>query len=80
MSKSNVIIIDELNYSIDDFSDNALKMTKLLSNLSTRTLELQNLQAVLTRAKNAYIQDLNAEIIEKKSGVDLGAIFTEDSF
>ena len=40
--------------------------------------KLMNERAVLTRAKNAYIDDLKLEVVESKSGLDIGALFSED--
>ena len=33
--------------------------------------------ALLTKARNAYIADLKTEIIEGRTGVDLGALFDD---
>jgi len=46
--------------------------------VETRIQEKQNLIALLLKAKNAYIADLNAEIVQERSGVDLGALFADD--
>jgi hypothetical protein len=43
-----------------------------------RLQELTNQQALLTKAKNAYIADLKSEIIQGRTGVDLGALFSDD--
>lgn len=43
-----------------------------------RLQELMNQQALLTRAKNGYIADLKTEIIQGQTGVDLGALFSDD--
>ena len=43
-----------------------------------RLQELMNQQALLTKAKNAYISDLKTEIIQGRTGVDLGALFSDD--
>jgi hypothetical protein len=40
--------------------------------------EFSNQLALLTKAKNAYIADLNSEIIQGRTGVDLGALFSDD--
>ena len=40
--------------------------------------ELTNQQALLTKAKNAYIADLKMEIVQGRTGVDLGALFSDD--
>mgnify|MGYP001041917853 CR=1 FL=1 len=40
--------------------------------------ELMNQQALLTKPKNAYIADLKSEIIQGRTGVDRGALFSDD--
>jgi hypothetical protein len=35
------------------------------------------MKALLTRAKNSYVDELKREIIKGKSGVDLGALFSD---
>ena len=37
--------------------------------------EKSTLMALLTKAKNAYMADLKAEIIKNKTGVDLSSLF-----
>lgn len=37
--------------------------------------EAENLYAVLTKARRAYISDIKNEMIQGKSGVDLAALF-----
>ena len=40
--------------------------------------EGRDLVARLTKAKNAYIADLKLEIVQRRTGVDLGALFSDD--
>ena len=80
MKQASQISIDEKSYSKGDFSAEGQSIISTLSVTSARILELQNIHAIMTRAKNAYIQDLSAEIVEQKSGVDLSAIFSDDEF
>ena len=39
---------------------------------------LSNHQALLNKAKNAYIEDLKSEIVRGRTGIDLGAMFSDD--
>jgi hypothetical protein len=53
----------------------------LVERLSFAHLQVQalsNQQALLTKAKNAYIADLKSEIVQGRTGVDLGALFSDD--
>ena len=40
--------------------------------------DLKNQHALLSKAKNAYISDLSSDIVHARSGVDLGALFSDD--
>jgi len=70
--------IDGNNYEIASLSDEGQKIWQALYFTLQKLDELNANQALLTRAKNAYIADLKGEVIEKKSGVDLGALFMDD--
>lgn len=43
-----------------------------------RLQELMNQQALLTKAKNAYIADLKSEIVQGRTGLDFGELFGDD--
>ncbi|EDM69398.1 hypothetical protein RAZWK3B_11687 [Roseobacter sp. AzwK-3b] len=45
--------------------------------MTSQLQEAQNLHAVLTKARHAYIADLKNEIVKGKSGVDLSALFDD---
>lgn len=70
--------IEGSEYEIASLSDEAQKIWQALYFTLQKLDELNANQALLTRAKNAYIADLKGEVIEKKSGVDLGALFMDD--
>ena len=42
-----------------------------------RITELNNMQALLTRAKKSYIDGLEREIIKARSGVDLSSLLSD---
>ena len=50
----------------------------LMTFAQKRLQELINQQALLTKAKNAYIADLKSEIVQGRTGVDLGGLFSDD--
>ena len=57
-------------YDISDLSDSAKKIINNLSLLNDSTNEKNNMIAILTKAKKAYIADLKNEILSNKSGFD----------
>ena len=77
-TKESEFRIDGLSYKIADLSDEGRNILQQLIFIRTNLLGLRNQQSLLSRAKNGYIEDLKSEVIEKKSGVDLGALFMDD--
>lgn len=70
--------LDGLSYKIADLSDAGRDILQQLIFARTNLLELRNQQALMSKAKNAYIGDLKSDIVEGKSGIDLGALFSDD--
>jgi hypothetical protein len=70
--------IDGVEYDADELSAEGSAMVDRLMFVQRQTVELLNEQAVLNKAKNAYIADLKAEIVEGRTGVDLGVLFSDD--
>lgn len=78
MISQNKIRIDGQSYEINSLGQNATLLVERLKNTQTSIQEKQNLYSLLLRAKNGYIADLNAEIVQDRSGVDLGALFSDN--
>ena len=70
--------IDGVEYDAARLSPEGKALLDLMSIAQARVRELMNQQALLTKAKNAYIEDLKSEIIQGRTGVDLGALFSDD--
>ena len=73
-----VLRLDGDDYDLSNASDKARSTVARLQFLEVQTQEKANILAVLTKAKNAYIADLKAEIVKNKSGVDLSTLFDEE--
>ena len=73
-----IFTIDGEEYSVASLSKEGLWIFKLLQFSKLRAHEKRNQQAILNKAKNAYISDLNAEIVQGKSGVNLSDLFSDD--
>jgi hypothetical protein len=73
-----VLRLDGEDYDLSNASDKAQEAVARLQFLEVQTQEKANILAVLTKAKNAYIADLKAEIVKNKSGVDLSTLFDEE--
>ena len=67
------IKLDDKEYDIANLSDRARKLTDCLQNVSARIQESNNMVAVLTKAKRAYIEGLKSEMLSAKAGFDFGS-------
>jgi hypothetical protein len=66
------------DYDMDALSAEGKALVERLSFANLQVQTLSNQQALLTKAKNAYIADLKSEIVQGRTGVDLGALFSDD--
>tara|TARA_B110000211_G_scaffold3299_1_gene3898 strand:+ start:154 stop:384 length:231 start_codon:yes stop_codon:yes gene_type:complete len=72
------ITVEGRDYSIADLTEDSQKIWSRLF-FTLQMLEQLNAQhALLTRAKNAYIEDIKSEVVQSKSGVDFAALFSDD--
>lgn len=62
------------SYDTDDLSDNGKATLASLEFTKTRVQELTNMQALLRRAKNSYVDSLKKEMLSNKAGF----LFDED--
>ena len=62
------INIDNQEYDLADLSDQGKANLLSLQFTNERLQELNNMQALLQRAKNSYISSLKKEIISQKAG------------
>ena len=70
--------IDGNEYEADTLPPEGQALLDSMTFTQARLQELMNQQSLLTRAKNGYIADLKTEIIQGQTGVDLGALFSDD--
>jgi len=70
--------IDGAEYDAASLPKEGQALLESMTFAQMRLQELMNQQALLTKAKNAYIADLKSEIIQGRTGVDLGALFSDD--
>ena len=68
MHKGQKIKLDNKEYDVEDFSAQAKASLLGLQFAVARIEELTNMQALLQRAKNSYIDSLKKEMISEKSG------------
>lgn len=72
--KMSRIKLDDSEYDLSELSETANRLVIELRNLDAELQNKINMQAILNKAKNAYVADLKSEMITQKSGFD----FLED--
>lgn len=66
------IQLDDTEYDIQNMSDRAKKVIGDIQFVNLRIQELKNMQALLRRAKNTYIESLKQEMVSNKAGFLIG--------
>jgi hypothetical protein len=62
------IILDDCEYSIEDFSSDGKESLFALEFVTSRIQELTNQHALLVRAKQSYLGSLKKEMLAGKAG------------
>ena len=70
--------LDGAEYDLDALSVEGRALVERLSFAHLQVQYLSNQKALLTKAKNGYIADLKSEIIQGRTGVDLGTLLSGD--
>lgn len=70
--------IDGVEYATENLSQEGRDLVARLTFTRLTLQEMSNQMALLTKAKNAYIADMKTEIVEGRTGLDLGALFSDD--
>ena len=68
------IKLDDKEYEVETLSDEVKAKLNLIQFATKREQELTNMQALLQRAKNSYIESLKQEMLSNKAGF----LFDED--
>jgi len=70
--------IDGREYDIASMGQEGKELVGRLTFINVKLQELQNSIALLSKAKNGYIEDLKTEIIQERTGVDFSDLFSDD--
>lgn len=78
-----IVRLDGVDLDVDRLSAAARQILERLQFVQQRLQELQDQQALLTKAKRAYIADLKVELLQPakqpgQSGARLGAFLRDD--
>jgi len=63
------IKINDQEYDVENFSDQGKATLGSLQFATMRMQELNNMQALLQRAKNSYLESLKQEMLSSKAGL-----------
>ena len=69
---SRKIKLFDQEYDVDSLSDGGKAAVASLEFAHTRLEELENMLALLQRARNSYIEGIKSEMLSNKSGLVLG--------
>lgn len=70
--------IDGREYEISSMGLEGKELVGRLTFINVKLQELQNNIALLSKAKNGYIEDLKTEIIQERTGVDFSDLFSDE--
>ena len=62
--------LDDGEYLISEMSNKAQRLIGELRHVDDKITEAENVIAILTKAKRAYIKDLKTEMLSTKAGFD----------
>ena len=65
-------------YDLDNLPEEGKFLVTKTRFVESKLQELTNQHALLTRAKNSYIADLKRAIVQGRSGMNLGDLFSDD--
>lgn len=74
---SDSFTLDGKEYDAASLSEKAQRLLQSYLTVDQQLHEAQNMQAVLTKARNAYIADLRNEMMRGKTGIDLSTLFSD---
>lgn len=63
------IKIEDKEYDLENLSDQGKATFVMLKFATTRIKELTNMQTLLQRAKNSYVESLKQEVLSSKAGL-----------
>ena len=64
------IQLDDQVYDTEELNERSRRITAQLQDVNNRIKELNNLVAILRKAKYAYVADLKTEMLSAKAGFD----------
>ena len=69
---------DGLDYEISRISKEGREFLNMINFIDMKLKELKNGLALLSKAKNAYIEDMKLEIVQGRTGVDFSDLLSDE--
>tara|TARA_B100000575_G_C22773188_1_gene459000 strand:+ start:360 stop:578 length:219 start_codon:yes stop_codon:yes gene_type:complete len=66
------IKLNDKEFEVEDLSEKARGTLSMLQFSTNRIQELENMQALLQRARNSYVDSLKKEVLSDKAGLLFG--------
>lgn len=70
--------LDGIDYSFSDLTVNGKALVQHLAFSNERLAYFDKQLTILNKAKKAYIEELENDIVQSKSGIDLDGLFDEE--
>lgn len=78
MDRPHTLRIGTQDYDLRAATDEQMAAVERLRFAEVELYRLKNLKAFLTRARNAYIEDLKREVLRERTGYDLKDLMADD--
>lgn len=76
--RADTVRLGDIDYRADQLSAEGRIALDNYSQVEAHLLHLRSMQAVLTKARNAYIADLKHEILKGRTGFDYSDMMSDD--
>ena len=77
-AQAETIRLGDADYPLDQLSDAGRQALDSYLQIDAHLHHLKNMQAVLNKARNAYISDLKHEVMQARTGLDLSDLLSDD--
>lgn len=76
--KVEILRLGDHEYAIDQLSADGRIALERYQQIEAHLQHLRNMQAVLTKARNAYIADLKQHVLKGRTGLDFSDLLSDD--
>lgn len=77
-ARPTTVRLDQWDYPVDALGPEGQAVLRDYVFADRQLRHLRNMQAILTRARNAYIADLKQEVLQGRTGLDFSDLFSDE--